>query len=64
MASPWLGVRGPRHGLVGQMFAGYGQKLLVDGQTFHLLRQDRQFNETQLQPAGLLGDMAGHIIAI
>lgn len=24
MASPWLGVKGPRHGLVGQMFAGGG----------------------------------------
>lgn len=37
------------------MFAGYGQKLFVDGQVALLLRQDRQFSETQLQPAGLLG---------
>lgn len=46
MASPWLGGKGQRRGLVGQMFAGYGQKLFVDGEVALLLRQDRQFNET------------------
>lgn len=46
MASPWLGGKGSRHGLVSQMFAGYGQKVLVDGEAALLLRQDRQFNET------------------
>lgn len=52
--------RGRGKGLVSQMSAGYGQKLFVDGEAVLLLRQDRQFNKTQLQPAGLLGDMAGH----
>ena len=64
MESPWLGGKGQRRGLVSQMSAAYGQKLLVDGQAALLLRQDRQLNETQRQPAGLLGEMAGHIIVI
>lgn len=41
------------------MFAGYGQELLVDGKASHLLRQDRQYKEAQIQLAGLLGGMNG-----
>lgn len=34
MASPWLGGKGQRRGLVSQMFAGHGQKLSVGRQHF------------------------------
>jgi len=52
-------MKGQRRGLVSQMSAGYGQKLFVDGEAVLLLRQDRQYKETQIQLAGLLGGMSG-----
>jgi len=59
MESPWLSGKGSRRGLVSQMSAGHGQKVLVDGEAVHLLKQDCQFQETRLQLLYCLGDVNG-----